>query len=62
MKKDFPFIAILILLFLPFALSDWLLNIYKNFNHDHGIITSFVKFAVLATLGELLGNRIKSGN
>jgi hypothetical protein len=30
-------------------------------NSDHGIIMSFVKFAVLATTGEVLGMRIKTG-
>jgi len=30
-------------------------------NHEHGLIMSFLKFAVLATLGEIIGYRIKTG-
>jgi hypothetical protein len=49
-------------LFSPFFLSDQVFSFYKTFNHDHGFITSFIKFAVLATLGEVIGLRIKTGN
>ena len=61
-KKDFIFILIFILSFLPFFLSKELLEFYKAFNHDHGMITSFIKFAILATLGEVIGLRIKTGS
>ena len=50
------------LLILPFALSKDLLEGYKAFNHEHGMITSFIKFAILATFGEVIGLRIKTGN
>ena len=33
------------------CLYDW----YKSFNAAHGMIMSFVKFGVLATLGEIWG-------
>ncbi len=63
MKKDDFFFALLILaLFLPFVLSDQAFNFYLEFNHDHGLITSFIKFGVLATVGELIGLRIKTGS
>jgi uncharacterized membrane protein YjfL (UPF0719 family) len=61
-RADYYFITILLLLFLPFFLSHQLLDAYKQFNHDHGLITSFIKFAVLATLGEVLGTRIRTGS
>lgn len=61
-RADLYFIAILLLLFLPFLLSSQLLAAYKQFNHEHGLFTSFIKFAVLATLGEVLGLRIRTGN
>ena len=61
-RADYYLIAILLLLFLPFLLSHQLLEVYKQFNHDHGLITSFIKFAVLATLGEVLGIRIRTGH
>jgi uncharacterized membrane protein YjfL (UPF0719 family) len=61
-RTDFYFISILLVLFLPFLLSEQLFNSYKEFNHLHGLITSFVKFALLATLGETLGARIRTGH
>jgi hypothetical protein len=61
-KKDFLFALFVLLLFLPFILSSDVLNYYKTFNHDHGMVTSFIKFAILATLGEIIGLRIKTGN
>lgn len=60
--KDLLFIAFLVLLFLPFIISDDLYQAYSEYNASHGFITSFIKFAVLATSGELLGLRIRSGN
>ena len=61
-KKDVLFISFVVLAFLPVILSTSVLESYKTFNHDHGMITSFVKFAILATLGEVIGLRIKTGN
>lgn len=61
-SKDLIFILAVILFFSPFFFSDQLLDSYKAFNHEHGLITSFIKFAVLATLGEVIGLRIKTGN
>jgi len=59
-RADLFFIIIIVLLFLPFLVNENILNTYKTFNHDHGLITSFIKFAILATLGELLGHRIRT--
>ena len=61
-KQDFYVIILAGILILPFALSKDLLEGYKAFNHEHGMITSFIKFAILATFGELIGLRIKTGN
>ncbi|MEE4176280.1 MAG: hypothetical protein V2I46_02100 [Bacteroides sp.] len=60
-KKDLIFIACVLLFFLPFFVIDPLLETYKLFNQQHGMIMSFVKFAILATLGEVIGLRIKTG-
>ncbi len=60
-KQDFYFLGILILLFLPFFISKDVYDFYKEFNHNHGMVTAFLKFAILATLGELVGLRIKTG-
>lgn len=61
-KKDFLFAALCILFFLPFFIFPDVLSYYEKFNHDHGLIAAFIKFAVLATTGEILGLRIKTGN
>lgn len=60
-KQDLIFIVCLILFFLPFFLSEDVFNFYVNYNKAHGMITSFIKFAILATLGEVIGLRMKSG-
>ncbi|MBI9053692.1 MAG: Mpv17/PMP22 family protein [Bacteroidales bacterium] len=60
-KKDILFVICFIMLFLPFFLSDSVFNFYDSFNKDHGMITSFIKFAILATIGESIGLRIRSG-
>ena len=61
-KKDFLFVVIIIVVFSPFFLSEEVLNFYKSFDASHGLIMSFIKFALLATLGEVIGLRIKTGN
>jgi hypothetical protein len=60
-KQDIIFFLIVLLIFLPFLFSKELLEIYRQVNHAHGIITSFIKFSILASLGELIGLRIKTG-
>jgi hypothetical protein len=60
-KTDIFLILFFIALFIPFFLSKELFSFYENFNKEHGMITSFIKFAVLATMGEMIGLRIKSG-
>lgn len=62
MKRSDIFFAVgIIALFLPFVLIAPVYETYKSFNAEHGLVTSFVKFAILATLGEMLGLRIKTG-
>jgi len=60
-KNDIFFILFVIALFIPFFLSKDLFDCYNSFNKEHGMIMSFIKFAVLATMGEMIGLRIKSG-
>ena len=59
--KDFIFILIVIVVFLPFTISDTIYNWYLSFNAEHGMVMSFIKFGILATMGELLGLRISRG-
>lgn len=48
-------------IFLPFVFSDGLYDWYKEFNATHPMIMAFLKFGILATLGEMLGCRISTG-
>ncbi len=60
-KHDSIFILCVILFFLPFFVIAPLYDWYKDFNHLHGMVMSFVKFAILSTLGEIIGLRISTG-
>lgn len=62
MKKDILFILFILLIFLPFILIPELYAWYLQFNADHALIMAFLKFGILATAGEMLGLRIKTGN
>ncbi len=61
MRKDLLFFLGLAVLFFPFLVSDTLFDTYYRFNMNHGLVMSFIKFAILATLGEVIGLRIKTG-
>lgn len=60
-KQDFIFVLVLVVIFLPFFVSDAAYEWYKSFNATHGMVMSFIKFGVLATMGEVLGLRISAG-
>ena len=60
-KQDVIFFFGLVVFFSPFIFSEQVYETYREFNKEHGLIMSFVKFAVLATLGESIGLRIASG-
>ena len=53
-KQDFLFIILVVVVFLPFFLSDAVYDWYKSFNAEHGMVMSFLKFAILSSLGEVL--------
>ena len=57
-KSDLLFGLVLVAIFLPFFVSEPLYEAYKSFNAQHGMLMSFFKFGILATLGEMLGARI----
>ena len=60
-RSDLFFTLFIVLLFMPFFLSDEVFTFYEEFNHGHPFLISFLKFAVLATMGELIGLRIRHG-
>ena len=61
-RNDFIVIAATALLLLPFFVSENVYNFYVDYNANHGMIMSFIKFAILATFGEAIGLRIRTGN
>ena len=60
-RNDLLFAGALLCFFLPFFLFKSLFEAYYQFNLEHGLFMSFFKFAILATLGEVIGLRIKTG-
>lgn len=60
-KQDIIFIILLSVLFCPFFVSNSVYDTYHEFNINHGFITSFIKFSILSTIGEIIGLRIISG-
>ena len=60
-KQDLIFVLCVVACFMPFFISEDVFNYYVSFNKAHGMITSFIKFAMLATLGEVIGLRMKTG-
>jgi hypothetical protein len=60
-RSDILFALCLLAIFIPFFVSEALYVFYKDFNASFPFLISFIKFAILATLGELLGLRIRQG-
>ncbi len=61
LRNDLFFLLGVILFFLPFFISREVFDAYYQFNLEHGLVMSFIKFSILATLGEVIGLRIKTG-
>lgn len=59
--KDLYFVLGAAAFFSPFFIFDQVFDTYYRFNLEHGLAMSFIKFAILATLGEVIGLRIKTG-
>jgi len=60
-KSDLYFLLFVFVLFLPFFLSDPLYSSYKTANAGHPFLIGFLKFAILATMGESIGLRLREG-
>lgn len=60
-KQDFMFIIGVAVLLLPFFICTPVYQWYHSLNAAHGMVMSFLKFAVLSTLGEMIGLRISAG-
>ena len=60
--KDFFFLLFVLAIFLPFFVFGQVMQAYLLLNYQYGLLMSFIKFAVLATMGEAIGLRIKTGH
>lgn len=60
-RSDLLLLLFLAALFTPFIVSERLYNYYDSFYRIYPFTGSFIKFAILATTGELIGLRIKTG-
>jgi len=60
-RNDILFIIVILALFLPFFIFQPLYEFYCKVNAEHGLLMSFLKFGILATVGESLGLRIRKG-
>ena len=61
-RTDLYFALVMLAIFVPFFVSSDLYAWYKTFNAEHAMVMAFAKFALLSTLGEMLGCRISTGN
>lgn len=61
-KNDFLFSTVILLIAFAFIFIPPVTYWYLQFNKEHGMIMSFFKFAFLATLGEIIALRIRTGN
>ncbi|PID27293.1 MAG: hypothetical protein CR982_05970 [Candidatus Cloacimonadota bacterium] len=57
-RSDLFFTIFIIVVFAPFFIYDDLYNGYIKFNSEHSYIMSYIKFAFLATLGEVITLRM----
>lgn len=60
-KNDLLLVVLLAVIFTPFFVSDAVYTAYKDFNSAHYYVMAFIKFGLLATIGECIGLRIKNG-
>jgi hypothetical protein len=60
-KADWILLLIVVLVLASFFVFPTLYHGYRKINADFPYLMSFVKFAILATLGECLGLRIRTG-
>ena len=60
-KNDLLVIILAVIILAPFFIFPEVYSGYKSFNAIHPLNMAFIKFALLATFGEMLGLRIKTG-
>jgi len=60
-RTDYFLLVAVIIFFFPFFISGKVYHLYINLTQEHGYLMAFIKFAILATMGEVIGLRIKTG-
>jgi hypothetical protein len=60
-RADLQVTGVVILVLLPFFIFPSVLSLYEEVNAAHPYLMSFIKFAILATFGECLGLRLRTG-
>ena len=60
-RNDLYFLILVLVLFVPFFVSPELYSGYKTTNAEHPFLIGFLKFAILATMGESIGLRLREG-
>lgn len=60
-KSDIAFLLCTVVILLPFFMVDSIQQWFLIWSKEHAIIMSFLKFAILATFGEVIGLRIRNG-
>jgi hypothetical protein len=60
-REDVLFLLMMTGLFLPFFIFESVFDLYKQTNQTHPFMMSFLKFAILSTMGESIGLRIRTG-
>ncbi|MFI3315036.1 MAG: hypothetical protein R3Y04_05180 [Rikenellaceae bacterium] len=60
-KQDFIFVLIIAVIVLPFLLLEPFSNAFMYMTVNHGYVMAFLKFGVLATIGEVIGLKVKEG-
>ncbi len=60
-RSDLMMTGAVVLVLLPFFIFPPVFHAYEELNAQHAYAMSFIKFAILATLGESIGLRIRAG-
>ncbi len=59
--KDFLVVGVVVVVFAPFFISEEAYHSFEYFTKEYGLIAAFIKFSLLATLGESIALRIRKG-
>jgi len=61
-RSDIITTLVVFLILLPFFIFPPFFDFYRKFNSEYAYLASFIKFAILATFGESIGLRIRTGH